>query len=675
MHTIGDGAAGRAIYANKASPPPPPLEFSAKEEPFEGELAGSLSALKIPGLRVVSSSGERKLYSRDQSEIPRFIKDILFSSLPSVVVQASTAEAVSAAVKFASSRGIPVIPRGSGSSPFGGSVPVRGGIVLDVSVMDRVLSVDKSSRIAVVEAGARWADVDRELEKVGLALHSCPSSRFSTVGGWVATGGMGLNSLSKGHLSESVEEVALVTADGSARHISKGDKLFSSIFGSEGQLGVITQVKLSVRDRPLDARPHLVMFGETRDALSFAYALIASPVRPAHIIYENSRKFIMTNRMLGQEHFSPSEGIVVSIEGRESEELFQQFLRSVGLKEEKEYLARYMWNERYFPMKMRKFGPGLLGSEVLVDLRLLPDAMSKADQVAKELLLEALFEIHFLSDGRGLLLCYYVTDQGNTMGYTLDAAKSFVLTSMLVDSGARPYSIGVWNSPFADAEDRVRLAALREAKALLDPQGIMNAGKMFSLSGRFGGVAGLVFNPKVMRPALKMIRVLSPVTVRLMRAGDRFAEKRLRPKSRTELLRTADECAMCGACVSVCPAYLIVRDERVTGRGKLLTAKAMARGAKITKEHSDRTFLCMKCKACEQICQSKLDLMSAYDILEAELEKLHGRDSREIENFIRYTENTPEYDNLIKRGLVLGAPRHGTDEGLARRQEVGSDGL
>lgn len=675
MHAVGEGVAGRAIYARKTGPSPPPEEFSAKEEPPEGELARSIAALKVPGLRVISSPGERMLYSRDQSEIPRFMKDLLFSSVPSVVVQASTSEGVSAVVKLAATRGVPVIPRGSGSSPFGGSVPVNGGIVLDVSTMNRVLSVDRPSMTVAVEAGARWADVDRELEKAGLTLASCPSSRFSTVGGWVATGGMGLNSLSKGHLSESVEEITLVDGNGNTLHIRKGDEHFLSVFGSEGQLGVVTEVRLRVRERPLKSRPHLVMFTEMRDALSFAHALMASAVKPAHIIYENSRKFTLTNRALGQERFSPSDGIIVCIEGTESEELFQQFLRSVGLVEEKEYLARYMWNERYFPMKLRKFGPGLLGSEVVLDLKLLPDAMSEAERLAKEFGLEALFEIHFLGDGRGLLLCYYMTDQGNTIRYTLDAVKSFILTSMLVDAGAKPYSIGIWNNAFADAEDVARRASLKAAKASLDPKGVMNAGKMFSLSGRLGGIARLVFSPKLMRPALKMMRVLSPLTMRAMRAGYRFAERRLKPKARTELLRVADECAMCGACISVCPAYLIVRDERVTARGKLLTAKAMARGARLTKEHSDRTFLCMRCKACEQVCQSKLELVSAYELLEAELERLHGKDLHEIENFVRYTENTPEYDGLIKQGLVLGAPKHGTAEGVVRQEEVDADGI
>jgi len=113
----------------------------------------------------------------------------------------------------------------------------------------------------------------------------------------------------------------------------------------------------------------------------------------------------------------------------------------------------------------------------------------------------------------------------------------------------------------------------------------------------------------------------------------------------------------------VCPAYLVVGDERVTARGKLLTVKAMARGAKVSKEHSDRIFLCMRCKACEQVCQSKLELISAYEALEKELEKLHGKDAKEIETFTRYAESTPEYDALVQRGLVLGAPKHGMGGG------------
>jgi len=648
---------GRAIYPG--STPPAPKEFRAKEEPIADGLAADICGLGLPDVRVIASSGERMLYSRDQSEIPRFLRDIMFKAFPEVVVQPRSKEAVAAILTFAKSKGITVIPRGSGSSPFGGSVPVSGGLVLDLSGMDKILSLDLHSKLVAVQAGVRWADLDHFLETSGLCLNTSPSSKFSTVGGWLATGGMGLNSFSMGHLSKSVASVELVTPDGSIRDLAPEDAEFPAVFGSEGQLGAITAITLRVREVPKKSKPHIVFFDSTENALSFANALARSEVHPGHIVFESSSKFSLINQMLGSIYFQTGDAILINIEGDESERSFQEFLKRTGRKEEKEFLARYMWNERYFPMKIRKFGPGMLGAEVVVPLTRMADALKTAKELSVEFGLEPMFEVHFLNDGRGLLLCFYMTDQGNTIRYTLDAVKSMLITSSLLEVGAKPYSIGIWNHPFSNAEDRTKVESLRKAKAVLDPGHVMNAGKMFSLSGRFGGIAGMAFNPRLMRPLLKTMVVFSPITARAMGFAYDFANKRLKPKARTDLLRTADECAMCGACVSVCPAYLIVRDERVTARGKLLTAKAMARGSKISKEHAHRTFLCMRCKACEQVCQSKLELMTAYDALEKELEQACSKDSAEIEKFIRYAESTPEYDELVQRGLVIGAPKHG----------------
>jgi Na+-translocating ferredoxin:NAD+ oxidoreductase RnfC subunit len=106
-----------------------------------------------------------------------------------------------------------------------------------------------------------------------------------------------------------------------------------------------------------------------------------------------------------------------------------------------------------------------------------------------------------------------------------------------------------------------------------------------------------------------------------------------------------------------------LHDERVTARGKLQTVKLLSSGVELSAEHAHRTFLCMRCKACEQVCQSKLDLIPTYDILETRLEGLYSKDVKEIERFVRFTESTPAYDELIQRGLVLGAPKNGMGGG------------
>ena len=661
---MDDTGVGRAIYPDATPSPPVQTGFSAKEEATQGTLARELTGLGIRDLRIVSASGERMLYSRDQSDIPGFLREIMFNSSPDLVVQPYSREAVSAVLRFAASKRVTAIPRGSASSPFGGSVPVAGGIVVDLSSMNRIVKIDEVKGEARVETGVRWADLDQELEKKGLTLNSSPSSKFSTVGGWIATGGLGLNSFSKGHLSRSVLSLELVTPDGSIRELSRLDPEFQAVFGSEGQLGVVTGVTMLVRSKPSKTKPHLLFFDDFRSAFAFARALAGSAVHPSHIVFESSSKFSLINRMLGKDHFPVKEAILVNVEGEASEQTFQAFLKPTGLKEEKEYLARYMWNERYFPMKIRKLGPGMLGSEVVVPLDIMADAIEKSMALCCELGLRPLFEVHFLDNGRGLLLCYYVTDQANIVTYTLDAVKSMLITSRLIQIGAKPYSIGVWFFPFSDAEDKDRVQRLLDAKNALDPQGVMNSGKYFSLSGRFGGLGGLAFSPRFMKPAFKTMLLFLPITSRVMRSLVSLNESLLPkrgPPNAADLERIANECAMCGACVSVCPAYLVLRDERVTARGKLMTAMALARGGRITKEHSDRTFLCMRCKACEQVCQSKLELVAAYDVLEKDLENKYGKDQQEIERFIKYAEASPEYDKLIERGLVIGAPKHGMD--------------
>jgi ferredoxin len=195
---------------------------------------------------------------------------------------------------------------------------------------------------------------------------------------------------------------------------------------------------------------------------------------------------------------------------------------------------------------------------------------------------------------------------------------------------------------------------LAGAKADLDSAGIMNRGKYPRLGGRLGGLPATMFTPGILGNMLKLVNRMGPLSaaglkvISAAKAFDRVGDD--------QLLRAADECAMCGACVGVCPAYLVTKDERVTARGKLLAARRMAQGKEISKEHAHRVFLCMRCKACEQVCQSKLHLIEVYEEMERRLEKEHGKDEEEIKRFVSLAEKSPAYDALVERGLVLGAP-------------------
>ena len=83
---------------------------------------------------------------------------------------------------------------------------------------------------------------------------------------------------------------------------------------------------------------------------------------------------------------------------------------------------------------------------------------------------------------------------------------------------------------------------------------------------------------------------------------------------------TTHACAKCGNCIAVCPAYLVTGNEEVTAKGKIALAKKLIEGRPVTKEEAENVFMCMHCKACEEICQTNLELMTLWDALEKRIE-------------------------------------------------------
>ena len=112
-------------------------------------------------------------------------------------------------------------------------------------------------------------------------------------------------------------------------------------------------------------------------------------------------------------------------------------------------------------------------------------------------------------------------------------------------------------------------------------------------------------------------------------------------------LSESDACASCGACVSVCPAYLMNKTELVTAKGKLFLLKHLIDGTAIPKHIAQKGFMCLHCHLCEYVCQSKLELMPVWDRLESLIEKKFGRPKEKIDEFVKQVESHPAYTQLI----------------------------
>jgi glycolate oxidase len=204
-----------------------------------------------------------------------------------VVVPGSTAE-VAAAVAVAAGLGMPVVARGAGTGLAGGTVPQAGGMVVSLARLDRVLSVDREARTAVVQPGVVNTDLSLAVAPYGLHFAPDPSSqRSSTVGGNAGTNAGGPHCLKYGVTTNHILAATLVLADGSVVHLGSvvadapGYDLLGAVVGSEGTLGIITELTVRLTRNPEEVRTFLAIFDEMDAAGACVSAIIAAGIIPA----------------------------------------------------------------------------------------------------------------------------------------------------------------------------------------------------------------------------------------------------------------------------------------------------------------------------------------------------------------------------------------------------------
>ena len=226
---------------------------------------------------------ERDRCREDARVRPGMLRRV-FSKPPEVVVRPDTAQCVAEILDVCLEEKTPAVPRGLGTAGLGGAMPVRGGVVIDLSHLCRIVEIDRTGRKVTVEAGCTWDALEHEVREQGLSLRSYPSSgAHSTIGGWISTGGYGIGTVAEGNVHDQIAamEVAVpsgilvgatrgegaVGGDGSpqggpegaaqgnmggAGPDGPGDGRYSirSFTGTEGQLGVVTSVTLPLKAMP-----------------------------------------------------------------------------------------------------------------------------------------------------------------------------------------------------------------------------------------------------------------------------------------------------------------------------------------------------------------------------------------------------------------------------------------
>ena len=207
-------------------------------------------------------------------------------AVPVAVVLPGTTAQVQAAVRVCHNRGLPFVARGAGTGLSGGAVPVAEGIVIGLARMNRILEVDVPNRRVRVQPGVANLDVTRAVAPHGLYYAPDPSSQqVCTIGGNVAENSGGAHCLKYGFTTNHVLELEVVLANGDAVRIDRAGELdlLGGFVGSEGTLGIATEVVVSVLPRPQRVETMLAAFESTDAAGEVVSAIIAAGIVPAAI--------------------------------------------------------------------------------------------------------------------------------------------------------------------------------------------------------------------------------------------------------------------------------------------------------------------------------------------------------------------------------------------------------
>jgi glycolate oxidase len=237
----------------------------------------------ISGDKILTDTDILEKYSRDETS------DL--SHLPEIVVRAKSTADVSKVLKICSKYKVPVIPRGAGTGVTGGSVPVNGGVVLSIELMNKILEIDVDNMIAVVEPCVITKTLQDAVSEHGLMYPPDPASLEScSIGGNVAEGAGGPRAVKYGTTKDYITGLEFVLPGGEIINIggkivknATGYNLIGMLTGSEGTLAVITKIYLKLIPAPVKVIDLLVPFDSIDEALKVVPLLLLNKIIPATI--------------------------------------------------------------------------------------------------------------------------------------------------------------------------------------------------------------------------------------------------------------------------------------------------------------------------------------------------------------------------------------------------------
>ncbi|RYL95274.1 FAD-binding protein [Sporolactobacillus sp. THM7-4] len=423
---------------------------------------------------------------------------------PDLVVQAASAEEVAGILKLANRYKIPVTPRGQASSLSGGPLPVKGGIVLDLSQWNDKLIIDSEDMVAVVSPGVVTAQIDKAASKYGLMYPPDPgSSQVSTIAGNLAENSGGPRCLKYGVTKDYVIGLKVVTPQGEIIHTGgrtvknvTGYDLTKLIVGSEGTLGVITEATLRLIPRPPASRTLMVIFDHFVDSGTMVTRVLTSGILPSKIemMDQASIQAVEAYQPLGLP--TDAEAILlIELDGHPAAiadelEKIREIAANSGARKvtvaESDDDARELWKARKLvsPAIVRN-KPTKISEDATVPRSKIPEFCSRLAQIKKKYQIDL---VVFGHAGDGNLHPNIICDKRNKEEMKVVEKAVEAIFQAALDLGGTlsgEHGIGTMKSAYMPWEfGPQELDMMKRIKTAWDPNNILNPSKIFPVPGQ-----------------------------------------------------------------------------------------------------------------------------------------------------------------------------------------------
>jgi glycolate oxidase len=457
-------------------------------------IAAALRAI-VPGEGVIVNEDELRPYESDGLTAYR--------QAPLIVVLPETTEQVSRILRYCHDNGVKVVPRGAGTSLSGGALPLQDGIVLGLGKFNRILDIDYDNRCAVVQPGVTNLAISIAVAEDGFYYAPDPSSQIAcTIGGNIAENSGGVHCLKYGLTTNNVLGLELVLMDGEViriggRHLdAEGYDLLGLLTGSEGLLGVVTEVTVRILPKPETARALLVGFPSSEDAGACVAGVIGAGIIPGGMEMMDRPAIHAAEDFVHAGYPRDVEALlIVELDGPETEvdyligrvEEIAKANNAIGLRvsqSEEERVRFWAGRKAAFPA-VGRISPDYYCMDGTIPRGRLPEVLSRMTALSKQYGLRVANVFHAGDGNLHPLILYDANEPGE-----LERAEAFGsdILRLCVEVGGvltGEHGVGVEKRdlmPAMFSEDDLKQQ--QRVKCAFDPKSLLNPGKVFPILHR-----------------------------------------------------------------------------------------------------------------------------------------------------------------------------------------------